>query len=1144
MRTARCVTVAVLAAGLLSPLATAQAEPGTAGAGAEPSKVITLISGDEVVVNEKGELLRVEGRPGMTFAQYVQNGHQYVVPADAVGAVAQDRIDKRFFDVTALHSYGYTDDKTDRIPLLNSGFRTAGAVQKKDAAQQWNQRRTTARSAGKLWLDGKARVSLDQSVPMVGAPAAWQAGFDGTGVTVAVLDSGYDQQHPELKDVVAVAKDFSGQGIQDNVGHGTHVASTIAGRGEKYRGVAKGAKLAVGRVCESEGCTESAIIAGMEWATREVRAKVVNMSLGGLQSDGTDPLSLKVNQLTAETGALFVIAAGNYGGIQKVSTPAAADAALAVANSTKQGEIHESSSRGPRFGDLAMKPDIAAPGEEIVAARAAGTLPDAAVDDLHARLSGTSMATPHVAGAAAILVQRNPSITPAELKARLMSTVKPLAFTYSPDEGGTGLLNVGRAVTQQVWAEAGSLSFGLVMWPHTGPVTKTVTYRNDGDQSVSLVLQHDLGDRFTVASSVVVPAHGSAPVDVVLDPGKGLGTFSGRLRASAAGVELTTSVGGAVEPERHGFSLRVTGRDGQPVGNGWVVLVDLATKNSSVLELGQDGSLSTRLPVGDYAVLARFAEGTQSRTWYAPKSVTDVAGKVSTKSDVSVHLDLRQAKQIAFDVDDDRVTPLYRLTTIKVPVNPAFRDSVWSRIDGRVPVYGMSFGEPLPELAYDTVAVAAQPRISVVGGIPVNYFADSPELPQGDHTYDVVERGSADVRGKLVLVRPADEQAFIVARQLKEAGAAGVLWAGPEPMVFWEPTELPVIMVAEHLAAQVPAKLTLRAQPTSPVSYTVHQGEKGAVPAGKTYPVKRSALAEVKARYHTAGADSVVTTRNYPVVDGVVNPDLFIEEPLGSPVTRVEHFSPGSWYNEGAVGRFSGFEVDPLTHSWANLRVEKFEAGRRYERSALRGVAAPRLGRAEAPWPHGGGVSREFPHIQANVSPFGTATAVEGRVRNSSLTMELKRDGVSLGTDFLYDSRFYAPKRDGRFTLDLHATRDFVALSNDVRTTWEFTSPADGKLPLLEVNYALPLDLRNSWKAGVPMPAKFTAARQAGAGKAVVSELRAYASFDDGATWVPVSGVVPAGGKAGGFVSLRVTARDADGNTVDQTVLRAYRLKA
>ncbi|WP_143467230.1 S8 family serine peptidase [Lentzea kentuckyensis] len=1141
MRIARCFMITALAAGLLSPPASAQAAPATTGPGAPPADVITLISGDEVVVNEKGELVRVEGRPGMTFAQYVQNGHQYVVPADAVGAVAQNRIDKRFFDVTALYSYGYTDRKTDRIPLLNNGFRTAGVVQKKEAAQQWAQRRAATLSAEKLWLDGKARVTLDQSVPMVGAPAAWEAGFDGAGVTVAVLDTGYDQQHPELKDVVTVAKDFTGQGIQDTIGHGTHVASIIAGRGEKYRGVAKSAKLAVGRVCELDGCYESAIVAGMEWATRDVRAKVVNMSLGGYESDGTDPLSAKVNQLTAETGALFVISAGNFGGWQKVSSPAAADAVLAVANLTKSGTVNESSSRGPRYKDFAVKPDIAAPGTDIVAARAAGTLPDAAVDDLHARLSGTSMAAPHVAGAAAIVLQRDPSITAAELKARLMTTVKTLGF--SPDDGGTGLLNVGRAVTQQVRADAGSLSFGLVTWPHTEPVTKKVTYTNTGDQPVSLALQHDLGDRFTVAPSVVVPAHGSASVDVVLDPAKGLGAFSGRLRATGAPqIELTTSVGGTVEQERHGLSLQITGRDGKPVGNGWVVLIDMATKDSSVLEVGKDGKLAARLPVGNYTVLARFAEGTDTRTWYAPASVTDVSGRFSTAADVSVHLDLRQAKPIAFALDDDRVAPLYRVTTMKIPVNPAFRDSIWSRIDGRVPVYGMSFGEPMPDLAYDTLIVAAQPRIAVVGGFPVTYDGDSPYLPQGDHTYDVVERGG-DVAGKMVLVRPHNEFSFSVARELKQAGAVAVLWAGPPDVAWGDRMALPVITMGQHLAPQTPTRLTFRALTTSPVSYTLHQAEKGAIPAGKTYPVKRSALAEVKSRYHTSGEDSTVTTRNYPVAGGVVNPDLFIDEPLGSPATRVEYFSPGGWYNEGSVGRFADGD-DVSSHSWANLRAEKFEPGRKYERSILRGVTAPRLGKADAPWPRGGGVFRAYPHLHANVSPFGTSKSVEGRVHNGSIQMELKRDGVSLGTDFLHNSTFYAPARDGRFTLDLHATRDTVALSTDVHTTWEFSSPADGKLPLLEVDYSLPLDLRNSWKAGVPMPAKFTVSRQSGAGKAVMRELRAYASFDDGATWTPVSGMVPGGGKAGGFVSLRITARDSDGNTVDQTVLRAYRLKA
>jgi subtilisin family serine protease len=207
VRTARCFVATVLAAGLISPAATAHAEPSTTAPPAK-TQTITLISGDKVVVNERGELAGVQGRPGMRFAQYVQDGQQYVVPADAVDAVGQDRVDKRFFNVTALHSFGYTDDKIDRIPVLDNGFRAAAAVPKKEAEQRWKGR-ANARGAGKLWLNGKAKISLDQSVPMVGAPAAWQSGFDGTGVTVAVLDTGYDQNHPELAGAVAVSKDFT-----------------------------------------------------------------------------------------------------------------------------------------------------------------------------------------------------------------------------------------------------------------------------------------------------------------------------------------------------------------------------------------------------------------------------------------------------------------------------------------------------------------------------------------------------------------------------------------------------------------------------------------------------------------------------------------------------------------------------------------------------------------------------------------------------------------------------------------------------------------------------------------------------------------------------------------------------------------------
>ncbi len=208
-----------------------------------------------------------------------------------------------------------------------------------------------------MWLVGKRRPTLDLSVPQVGAPAAWMAGHVGKGVKVAVLDTGYDAKHPDLGGgVVAAAKDFTGSedGVRDVEGHGTHVASTIAGRGTastgRFTGVAKGATLLIGKVCGPDGCPEDAILAGMEWAAVN-GAKVVNLSLGGPPSDGGDLLADAVNHHTAADGMLFVVAAGNDGpDPETIGSPGTADAALTVGSVTKAGQLSEFSSQGPRVG--------------------------------------------------------------------------------------------------------------------------------------------------------------------------------------------------------------------------------------------------------------------------------------------------------------------------------------------------------------------------------------------------------------------------------------------------------------------------------------------------------------------------------------------------------------------------------------------------------------------------------------------------------------------------------------------------------------------------------------------------------------------------------------------------------------------------
>lgn len=187
----------------------------------------------------------------------------------------------------ALLEFGYGDARRADLPLIvqggHAGVRgaratrelsavdgTATRVDKTDVGTFWSAI-TAAGSAGKagtgkVWLDGKRRPLLDRSVSQVGAPTAWQAGYTGAGVTVAVLDSGVDATHPDLAGKVVEAKNFTDDpNPADTVGHGTHVASTIvataAASNGRYRGVAPDAMLLDGKVCMDGWCPESAILA-------------------------------------------------------------------------------------------------------------------------------------------------------------------------------------------------------------------------------------------------------------------------------------------------------------------------------------------------------------------------------------------------------------------------------------------------------------------------------------------------------------------------------------------------------------------------------------------------------------------------------------------------------------------------------------------------------------------------------------------------------------------------------------------------------------------------------------------------------------------------------------------------------------------
>ncbi|MEU3607655.1 S8 family serine peptidase [Streptomyces sp. NPDC035033] len=227
--------------------------------------------------------------------------------------------------------------------------------------------------------------------------------------------------------------------------------------------------------------------------------------------------------------------------------------------------------RGPT-ADGSLKPEITAPGVAVVAARAAGTSLGRPVDGSYTALNGTSMATPHVAGAAALLIQQHPEWKPDRLKDALVSTAET-APDHSVHEQGAGRLAVDRAPAAAVLA-TGTADFASVA-AGQGPLTRTVTYTNTGAEDVTLDLDlvRDRGEAVPdgavslSASRVVVPAGGAAPVTVTVDPtAGGLGRYEGFLTATGDGAALTTAVNYVKAPPRRTVTFRLTGRDGEAAG--------------------------------------------------------------------------------------------------------------------------------------------------------------------------------------------------------------------------------------------------------------------------------------------------------------------------------------------------------------------------------------------------------------------------------------------------------------------------------------------------------------------------------------------------------------------------------------------------
>jgi serine protease AprX len=294
----------------------------------------------------------------------------------------------------------------------------------------------------RIWADLPVQAWLNTSVPVIGAPAVWRAGLKGEGIKVAVLDTGIDETHPDFAGRIVALKSFVEGSARDDNGHGTHVAGIIAGSGARsngrYRGVAPEASLYIGKVLRANGGgSMSTVMAGIEWAVLEQKVNIINLSLGGTTAcDGTDALSVLCDEAVLQAGVVVIVAAGNMGpNHQTIGPPGCARQVITVGATDDRGRVAAFSSRGPT-ADGRIKPDLVFPGVGLIAPRATGTQLGLAVASGYTINSGTSMAAPHAAGVAALMLQANPHLTAAQVKARMIAGA--INTGSLPNEQGVG----------------------------------------------------------------------------------------------------------------------------------------------------------------------------------------------------------------------------------------------------------------------------------------------------------------------------------------------------------------------------------------------------------------------------------------------------------------------------------------------------------------------------------------------------------------------------------------------------------------------------------------------------------------------------------------------------------------------------------
>jgi subtilisin family serine protease len=466
------------------------------------------------------------------------SGQAFSAQAATLSSAAEQKIDSSLQELLATREYGNTPgEKIPVIVMLNAGasYNSDSLISEdlisNDLSVKYRFQlipglagQATSRAIRKMaeselvsgiYFDGITQVALsddnsssDSSMnerknegyrspaQVIKADKLWEKGIDGTGITVAVIDSGIDKNHPDLIGKIVAEKNFLADEItaDDLLGHGTMVAGIIAGSGAasngSYKGIAPGAKLISVKVIDGKGDGKvSDIIAGIEWAVYN-GADVLSLSLGGINLGETNPPITMAADNAASAGVVVCVAAGNRnnsetrGQVSKTSSnqvgktrspvrlsqtdsakkdvyyllvpivlalpPGLIDSpgdgvkVITVGATDADGHIASFSGSGPTRDDR-IKPDVVAPGVDIISIVPVSVKRPSPVDIYYSRESGTSLSAPVAAGLAALLLQAEGNLSAAGVKAAMTRGAAKLSSTlgesYEEYYQGGGMLD-------------------------------------------------------------------------------------------------------------------------------------------------------------------------------------------------------------------------------------------------------------------------------------------------------------------------------------------------------------------------------------------------------------------------------------------------------------------------------------------------------------------------------------------------------------------------------------------------------------------------------------------------------------------------------------------------------------------------------